>query len=102
MATGMDTLARAAGMSSRTLYKHAGSKTELIVAVLDERDRRFFEQIDRLEVSALFDALARWHAGSRARARAAACSCARSARLAARSPTSPRRCCAIRKSCGNG
>lgn len=60
MATGMDTLARAAGMSSRTLYKHAGSKTELIVAVLDERDRRFFEQIDRLEVSALFAALARW------------------------------------------
>lgn len=60
MATGMDALARAAGMSSRTLYKHAGSKTDLIVAVLDARDRRFFEQVERLAVQALFDALSRW------------------------------------------
>jgi len=59
-ATGMDALARAAGMSSRTLYKHAGSKAALIVAVLDARDRRFFEYVERCEVGALFDAHLRW------------------------------------------
>ena len=37
-ATGMDRLTQAAGMSSRTLYKHAGSKTALIVRVLEEED----------------------------------------------------------------
>lgn len=40
-ATGMDRLAQAAGMSSRTLYKHAGSKNELIAAVLMTRGQRF-------------------------------------------------------------
>lgn len=67
MASGMDALARAAGMSSRTLYKHAGSKTDLIVAVLDARDRRFFEQVEGSTVPALFDALTGWieHEGAR-------------------------------------
>ena len=60
MATGMDALARAAGMSSRTLYKHAGSKTDLIVAVLDARDRRFFELVDGPRVAALFAAHEAW------------------------------------------
>ena len=59
-ATGMDAVARAAGMSSRTLYKHAGSKVELIVAVLDARDRRFFDYVERCEVAALFEAHVRW------------------------------------------
>lgn len=59
-ATGMDALARAAGMSSRTLYKHAGSKAALIVTVLDARDQRFFATIERCEVAALFDAHLRW------------------------------------------
>jgi len=60
MATGMDTLAKAAGMSSRTLYKHAGSKTDLIVAVLDARDRRFFELVDGPSVASLFAAHETW------------------------------------------
>ena len=60
MATNMDMLARAANMSSRTLYKHAGSKSALVAEVLAARDRRFFEQVDGLDVQALFDALAAW------------------------------------------
>lgn len=60
IATNMDTLARAARMSSRTLYKHAGSKAALVGEVLAARDRRFFEQVDGLDVRALFDALAGW------------------------------------------
>ena len=67
MATSMDTLARAARMSSRTLYKHAGSKSALVAEVLAARDRRFFEQVDGLDVGALFAALAAWieHEGAR-------------------------------------
>lgn len=60
MATNMDTLARAARMSSRTLYKHAGGKAALAVDVLLARDRRFFEQVDALDVRSLFDGLADW------------------------------------------
>jgi AcrR family transcriptional regulator len=67
MATNMDTLARAAKMSSRTLYKHAGSKAALVGEVLAMRDLRFFEQVDGLDVRALFDALGGWigHEGAR-------------------------------------
>ncbi|WP_045393569.1 TetR/AcrR family transcriptional regulator [Falsirhodobacter sp. alg1] len=60
MATGMDRLTEAAGISSRTLYKHAGSKSALMAAVLTERDRRFMRQIDVLSVDALFAALEDW------------------------------------------
>ncbi|MDP9938858.1 TetR/AcrR family transcriptional regulator [Ectopseudomonas alcaliphila] len=59
-ATGMDRLAQAAGMSSRTLYKHAGSKNELIAAVLMTRGQRFLLRLELDSVEALFDALARW------------------------------------------
>lgn len=59
-ATGMDTIAQAAKMSSRTLYKHAGSKTALMVKVLAERDRRFFSLAATPTVQALFDALESW------------------------------------------
>ncbi len=67
LATNMDSLARAANMSSRTLYKHAGSKAALVGEVLAARDRRFFEQVDGLDVRALFDALAGWIASEGAR-----------------------------------
>ncbi|MEW5424867.1 TetR/AcrR family transcriptional regulator [Amorphus sp. 3PC139-8] len=60
MATGMDQLTEAAGMSSRTLYKRAGSKAELMVAVLTERDRRFMRRIEVSSVDALFAALEEW------------------------------------------
>ncbi len=60
MATSMDQLTDAAGMSSRTLYKHIGSKTELIVAVLAERHQRFMRRMEVESVDALFAALEKW------------------------------------------
>ncbi|PZX15273.1 TetR family transcriptional regulator [Palleronia aestuarii] len=60
MATGMDRLTQAAGMSSRTLYKHAGSKAELMARVLTERDRRFMARLEVRTVDALFAALEDW------------------------------------------
>lgn len=60
MATGMDRLIQAAGMSSRTLYKHAGSKDQLMARVLTERDRRFMRRIEVQTVDALFAALEDW------------------------------------------
>lgn len=60
VATGMDRLTEAAGMSSRTLYKHAGSKAQLMAAVLAERDRRFMRRIKVESVDALFAALEEW------------------------------------------
>lgn len=60
MATGMDRLTEAAGVSSRTLYKHAGSKAQLMGRVLNERDRRFMARIEVGSVDALFAALEDW------------------------------------------
>ncbi|QIG81804.1 TetR/AcrR family transcriptional regulator [Sphingosinithalassobacter tenebrarum] len=59
-ATGMDRLTQAAGMSSRTLYKHAGSKARLMARVLTERDARFMARLDVQSVDALFAALEDW------------------------------------------
>ncbi|ORE85790.1 TetR/AcrR family transcriptional regulator [Aurantimonas sp. 22II-16-19i] len=59
-ATGMDRLTGAAGISSRTLYKHAGSKVALMVAVLAERDRRFMQRLEVDSVDAIFAALEDW------------------------------------------
>ena len=59
-ASGVDRLTRAANVSSRTLYKHVGSKIGLVTAVLDERDRRFRGMVDVGTVGALFDALEDW------------------------------------------
>lgn len=58
--TGMDDLARAAGMSSRTLYKHGGSKTALITSVLADRDQRFMALLQVDTVSEVFDTLEQW------------------------------------------
>lgn len=60
MATGVDQLTMAAGMSSRTLYKHAGSKVHLMARVLNERDRRFMARFEVRTVDALFAALEDW------------------------------------------
>ncbi|MBP5856488.1 TetR/AcrR family transcriptional regulator [Marivibrio halodurans] len=60
MATGMDRLTAAAGMSSRTLYKHTGGKAALMADVLGERDRRFMRHLDVRSVDALFVALEDW------------------------------------------
>ncbi|MCP9223782.1 TetR/AcrR family transcriptional regulator [Erythrobacter sp. LQ02-29] len=59
-ATGMDRLTQAAGMSSRTLYKHFGSKAAIMGLVLADRDRRFMESINLQSVDALFAAIEDW------------------------------------------
>jgi AcrR family transcriptional regulator len=59
-ATGMDRLAELAQISSRTLYKHAGSKTSLITSILDRRSVRFFETINAHDIDGLFSSLIRW------------------------------------------
>lgn len=59
-ATGMDRLTEATGASSRTVYKHVGSKTALMATVLTERDRRFMRRLDVRSVDALFAALEDW------------------------------------------
>lgn len=59
-ASGIDSVTRAADVSSRTLYKHVGSKTGLVTAVLGERDGRFRRRTDVRSVDALFDALEDW------------------------------------------
>lgn len=56
----MDDLVQAAGVSSRTLYKRHGSKQRLILAVLREREDRFFASLADGGVEALFDGLASW------------------------------------------
>lgn len=59
-ATGVDRLTAAASVSSRTLYKHLGSKSALIAAVLDARRGRFLHAFDVATVDQLFSALADW------------------------------------------
>jgi len=59
-ATGMDRLTAAADVSSRTLYKHLGGKTDLIAATLERRRRRFFDNLNVDSVDALFRALSEW------------------------------------------
>jgi AcrR family transcriptional regulator len=59
-ATGMDQLAAAAHVSSRTLYKHVVSKAELITEVLEARARRFFKQCIGNSVDAVFADLETW------------------------------------------
>ncbi|MAZ35443.1 MAG: TetR family transcriptional regulator [Thalassospira sp.] len=59
-ATGMDRLTQEAGLSSRTLYKHVGSKTALMALVLGARERRFMERLNVQSVDEIFDVLAQW------------------------------------------
>lgn len=66
-ASGMDRLTDAANVSSRTLYKHLGSKNALIVATVDARRERFFDALRVDTVAALFDALHRWTAAEGSR-----------------------------------
>ena len=59
-ATGMGRLVRESGLSSRTVYKHAGSKNALMAKVLAERQRRFFAHLDAESTTALFASLTSW------------------------------------------
>lgn len=58
--SGVDRLTEAAGVSSRTLYKHLGSKSGLIAAVLNARRERFAQFFDVATIDELFHALAKW------------------------------------------
>src|SRR3954470_22982183 len=44
-AVGIDTILAEAGVAKMTLYNHFASKEELIIAVLEQRDREFRESI---------------------------------------------------------
>jgi len=62
---GVDKLLTSSGASTRTLYKHFGSKDGLVLAVLKERHRRFCVLLeaapqDADPVAALFDTLRAW------------------------------------------
>lgn len=65
---GVDRLLEPSGASTRTLYKHFGSKDGLAAAVLADRDRRFLAVLSEQPVPAqnpvasLFDGLRRWMA----------------------------------------
>lgn len=59
-ASGMDELTAAAGVSTRTLYKHLGSKTGLMLAVLEARTSRFFDRCEVDTVDGLFACLEEW------------------------------------------
>ncbi len=63
----MDRLTAAADVSSRTLYKHLGGKTALIMATLDHRRDRFFQALDVDSVDGLFFALSEWSRSEGAR-----------------------------------
>lgn len=65
---GVDRILEPSGASTRTLYKHFGSKDGLAAAVLADRDRRFLAALSeepapgRGPIAALFDGLRRWMA----------------------------------------
>lgn len=59
-ATGMARLIGEAGLSSRTVYKHAGSKTALMAAVLRQRHQRFFAAVAGRSVDDLFASMETW------------------------------------------
>ena len=71
--TGIDKILRESGVAKMTLYKHFRSKEELILAVLEERDRQFREwflrELERRAVTpqekllAAFDVLELWFHG---------------------------------------
>jgi AcrR family transcriptional regulator len=66
---GVDAVAGAAGVTKAALYANFGSKDQLVVAYLRERDRSWQQQIDRItadhdsprdRVAAVFDAYGDW------------------------------------------
>ena len=68
-AVGVDTIASEAGVTKTALYSNFGSKDQLVVAYLRERDRLWQQQIDRLNAQhnsprdralAVFDAYEDW------------------------------------------
>ncbi|MBO1073728.1 TetR/AcrR family transcriptional regulator [Roseomonas marmotae] len=63
--TSVDKVLAPSGASTRTLYKHFGSKDDLVLAVLEDRHRCFKERLEAASGSAdavttLFDTLRHW------------------------------------------
>jgi len=66
-ATGIDQIVREAGATPRTLYRHFLTKEHLIIEVLQQREKRFLEQIQQhgsgeTGLTSLFTELERWFA----------------------------------------
>jgi len=62
---GVDQVLAPSGASTRTLYKHFGSKDGLVLAVLEDRHQRFMARLDAAPgsgdaVAALFATLRQW------------------------------------------
>lgn len=62
---GIDRVIEPSGVSTRTLYKHFGSRDGLVIAVLEARHRAFMDLLEMDDgggdpVGALFDALQGW------------------------------------------
>ncbi|MBB4005165.1 TetR/AcrR family transcriptional regulator [Aurantimonas endophytica] len=62
---GVDGILAPSGASTRTLYKHFGSRDGLVLAVLEERHRAFMARLEAGgetadPIGALFDALEQW------------------------------------------
>ena len=72
-ATGIDKILSESGVAKMTLYKHFGSKDELILAALTRRDEQFRDWLTnametaspdpRAQLLSLFDALEKWFRG---------------------------------------
>lgn len=63
--TGVDTILAASGVSTRTLYKHFGSRETLVAEVIEARDAAFMQRVRDLPEGAdpigqLFDVLEGW------------------------------------------
>lgn len=65
--SGIDTLTEAAQVSTRTLYKHLGSKSGLAIAVLEARMERFYESCAASSIAELFTELEHWVSSEGAR-----------------------------------
>ncbi len=69
---GIDRVAEAAGVALATLYRHFRGRQELVVAAMEERERRYFAALDRAaeglsgeaRVLSLFEGLSAWAAES--------------------------------------
>jgi len=63
---GIDRVIAPSGVSTRTLYKHFGSRDGLVIAVLEARHRRFMERLSEAKaenvgpIGSLFDTLRSW------------------------------------------
>lgn len=59
---GIDRIIAPSGASTRTLYKHFGSRDGLVVAVLEARHRAFMGRLETRpgDIEALFDTLREW------------------------------------------